>query len=71
MPTQQEISAATVDRLLAELANTDDPAHADGLMSQLRLHAEMAGLSLEDVAKLAAAKTEPAKPGKPAKATEG
>jgi len=71
MPTQQEISTATVDRLLAELANTDDPAHADALMSQLRLHAELAGLSLEDVAKLAAAKSEPVKTAKPAKAVEG
>jgi hypothetical protein len=68
---QQDNSRAAVERLLAELATTDDPAHADGLANQVRLHAELAGLSPDEVAAMAA-KVPPAKPAKAAaKAAEG
>lgn len=53
MSQQQEISRATVERLLVELAATADPAHAEAVAQQIRLHAELAGLDAEAVAKLA------------------
>jgi hypothetical protein len=70
--SQQDISRATVERLLAERAATGDPAHAAALESQIRLHAEMAGLEPKDfeaVARAAAdklkAEAKNAKPAKP------
>jgi hypothetical protein len=66
--SQQDISRATVERLLGELAETKDQAHAEALAGQVRLHAELAGLTDDDVAKLAATVAPPksAKPAKPA-----
>lgn len=43
--SQQDNSRAAVERLVAELASTDDPAHAEALASQIRIHAELAGLA--------------------------
>ncbi len=43
--SQQDNSRAAVERLAAELAATDDPAHAAALESQIRLHSELAGLA--------------------------
>jgi hypothetical protein len=51
--SQQDNSRAAVERLLGDLAATKDLAHATALASQIKLHAELAGLNDEDVAKLA------------------
>jgi hypothetical protein len=71
--SQQDNSRAAVERLLAERAATEDPAHAAALEGQIRLHAELAGLGpedLESVARAAADKLKAdakgAKPPKPA-----
>lgn len=68
--SQQDNSRAAVERLAAELAATDDPAHAEALASQIRLHAELASLGADEVTKLTA-KATPAKPTKAPKAAEG
>ena len=68
--SQQDNSRAAVERLVAELATTDDAAHADALANQIRLHAGLAGMNDEDIAKLAAPAA-PAKSAKTAKAVEG
>jgi hypothetical protein len=53
--SQQDNSRAAVERLLAERATTEDPAHATALESQIRLHAELAGLEPEDLEAVARA----------------
>ncbi len=58
--SQQDTSRAAVKRLLTELATTDDPNHGAVLVSQIKLHAGLAGMTDEDVAKLAEQTTEPA-----------
>jgi hypothetical protein len=73
--SQQENSRAAVERLLTEFIATDDPAQADGLAGQIRIHAELAGLTAAEVAelgKLAEAAAAPApEPVKAAKPVEG
>ena len=64
--SQQDNSRAAVERLLAELAATGDPVHAQALEAQIRLHAELAGMTAEDVAALASPAAKPAKQTKPA-----
>lgn len=64
--SQQDNSRAAVERLLAERAATGDPVHAQALEAQVRLHAELAGMTAEDVAALAPPAAKPAKQTKPA-----
>lgn len=73
--SQQETSRAAVDRLLAELAATDDMAHGEATFSQIKMHAELADISPEELAeavKKLGPTTTPVKPAKAAKpAAEG
>jgi hypothetical protein len=65
--SQQDTSRAAVERLAAELgAAGEDSAYREALTDQIRLHAELAGLSADELAAL----VNPPKPAKAAKAAK-